>query len=215
MNRRKYLAEFIGTFFLVLTVCMIAFSKVSADIQPFAIGLTLMGLIYTFGHISAAQFNPAVSLAFYLRGKINAKETGFYIVAQISGAAVAALAVQILISGKPPVAPFSAPPQYFALSQALFAEILGSFIIILVILNVATAKALEGNSFYGLAIAFVVSGMIYTLGSVSGSVFNSAVAIALCITKLANWSVIWVYFVGPFGGAVLAAFAYRFMSIEE
>jgi aquaporin Z len=215
MNIRKYLAEFIGTFFLVLTVCMTTFSKVSADLQPLAIGATLLALIYSLGHISAAQFNPAVSVAFYLRGKINVRDLGFYVVAQILGAIVAAFTVQVLVSGKPPVAPFSAPPQYFAIGQAILAEVIGTFAMVFVILNVATAKALEGNSFYGLAIAFVVTGMIYTLGSVSGSVFNPAVALALCVVKLSSWAVIWIYMVGTFGGAVLAAFAYRFIINEE
>ena len=215
MNNRKYLAEFIGTFFLVLTVCMITFSKVSADLQPFAIGATLLALIYSLGHISGAQFNPAVSVAFYLRGKINAKDLGFYVIAQILGAIVAAFTVQLLVSGKPPVPPFSAPPQYFAIGQAVLAEIIGTFAMVFVILNVATAKALEGNSFYGLAIAFVVAGMIYTLGSVSGSVFNPAVEVALCVVHLSNWAMIWIYMVGTFGGATLAAFVYRFISNEE
>jgi aquaporin Z len=215
MNNRKYLAEFIGTFFLVLTVCMTTFSKVSADLQPLAIGLTLMALIYSLGHVSGAQFNPAVSVAIYLRGKITAKDLGFYIIAQVLGAIAAAFTVQLLVSGKPPVAPFTSPPQYFAIGQAILAEVIGTFAMVLVILNVATAKALEGNSFYGLAIAFVVAGMIYTLGSVSGSVFNPAVAVALCMAQLSNWSVVWIYLVGTFGGAALAALVYRFMGNEE
>jgi aquaporin Z len=215
MNNRKYLAEFMGTFFLVLTVCMITFSKVSADLQPLAIGATLLALIYSLGHVSGAQFNPVVSVAIYLRGKINLKDLFFYIIAQVLGGIVAAFTVQLLVSGKPPVAPFSAPPQYFAIGQAILAEVLGTFAMILVILNVATAKALEGNSFYGLAIAFVVAGMIYTLGSVSGSVFNPAVALALCVAQLSSWSLIWINVVGTFGGALLAALVYRFISSEE
>jgi aquaporin Z len=215
MNKRKYLAEFIGTFFLVLTVCMITFSKVSADLQPFAIGATLLGLIYSFGHISAAQFNPAVSIAFFLRGKINAKDLGFYVVAQFLASILAAFTVQFLVSGNPPVAPFNAPPQYFSMGQAILAELLGTFIMVWVILNVATAKALEGNGFYGMAIAFVITGMIYTFGGVSGAVFNPAVLVAMCITKLAIWANAWIYLVGILGGAILAAFAYKYSNIEE
>jgi aquaporin Z len=215
MNNRKYLGEFIGTFFLVLTVCMITFSKVSADLQPFAIGATLMALIYSMGHISGAQFNPAVSVAFFLRGKINAKDLGYYIAAQVFGGVLAAFTVQILVSGNPPVAPFYAPPQYFSMGQAILAEVLGTFIMILVILNVATAKALEGNGFYGMAIGFVVTGMIYTFGGVSGAVFNPAILLSLCITKLSSWTNAWIYLIGIFGGAVLAAFAYKYGNNEE
>jgi aquaporin Z len=215
MNNRKYLGEFIGTFFLVLTVCMITFSKVSADLQPLAIGATLMGLIYSMGHISGAQFNPAVSIAFFLRGKINAKDLGFYVAAQFLAGILAAFTVQILVSGNPPVAPFNAPPQYFSMGQAILAEVLGTFIFVWVILNVATAKALEGNGFYGMAIGFVFTGMIYTFGSVSGGVFNPAILVGLCITKLSIWSNAWIYLIGILGGAVLAALAYKFGNTDE
>jgi aquaporin Z len=215
MNLRKYLAEFIGTFFLVLTICMTTFSKVSADLQPLAVGATLMAMIYAMGHISGAQFNPAVSLGYYLRGKISMKDAGFYIAAQILGGIVAALVVTLLISGKPPIAPYSAPPQYFSVGQAILAEVIGLFAIMWVILNVATAKALEGNGFYGFAIAFVVVGMYYTVGSVSGSVLNPAIYIALCIAKLASWSNAWIYLIGSLGGAAIAALTYGYISGNE
>lgn len=215
MNLKKYLAELIGTFVLVLTVCMITFSKVSADLQPLAIGATLMALIYSMGHISGAQFNPGVSIGLFLRGKITLKDTGFYIIAQIFGSVLAAFTVQLLISGKPSVAPFASPPQYFAIGQAVLAELIGAFVLMWVILNVATAKALEGNSFYGMAISFTVVGMIYTLGSVSGSVLNPAVALASCILHLSNWSNLWIYVAGSIGGVVLATLVYRYIVGEE
>jgi aquaporin Z len=215
MSNRKYLAEFIGTFFLALTVCMITFSKVSADLQPFAIGATLMALIYSIGHISGAQFNPVVSVALYLRGKINAKDLAFYMASQVLGGIVAAFTVQLLLSGKPPIAPFNSPPPYFSMGQAILAEALGTFAMVWVILNVATAKALEGNSFYGLAIAFVVTGMIYTFGSVSAGYFNPAILGSLCVAKLSNWSTAWVYLIGTFGGAVLAALMFKYINTED
>ena len=215
MNFRRYIAEFIGTFFLMLVVSMTSFAKVSADLQPLAVGVTLVGLIYALGHISGAHFNPAVSLAIFLRGRSTIKDTGFYIVAQVLGAVLAALASLFLISGKPPVALIVSPPQFFGVGQALLSEVLGAFALIFVILNVATAKALEGNNFYGLSIGLLVSGLIYTLGSVSGSYFNPAIFIATCVAQLSNWNLLWIYLVGGFGGGALAAMAFKFMRLED
>ncbi len=214
MSLKKYIVEFIGTFFLVLTYCMAIFSKVSADLQPIAVGTMLLGLTYSMGYFSGGQFNPAISLAVYLRGKINIKEMGFYMVAQFVGAAAAAFTTAMLISAKPPVAPI-VTPQYFSLASALLAEVLGSFALVWVVLNVATSKSLEGNNFYGLAIGFTVSGLMYTLGSVSGSAFNPAIVVASCITQLSSWNNLWIYLVGCFGGAVLATVVYRYVMNEE
>ena len=84
---------------------------------------------------------------------------------------------------------------------AVLAEILGAFALVWVVLNVATSKTIDGNNFYGLSIGFTVTGLIYTLGSVSGSVFNPAIAIASNIAQLGTWSNLWIYLVGGFGGA--------------
>jgi aquaporin Z len=215
MNLRRLSAEFIGTFFLVLVVCMSTYSKVSADLQPIAIGLMLIGLIYANGYMSAAIFNPAVTLAFWLRGRIETKDALAYVVVQfIAGIAAASLTLALTMA-KPIVQPIAAPPQYFALIPAILAEVVGTFLMCWVILNVATSKTIEGNSFYGLAIGSTVAGLIYTLGSVSGSVFNPAVAIALDVAHIGNWANLWIYLVGSFGGAAVAALAYRFINRDE
>lgn len=215
MSLKKYIVEFIGTFFLVLTICMTSYSKVSADLQPLAVGSMLMVLIYSMGYLSGAQFNPAISLAIYLRGRINLKEMGFYWIAQILGAVAAALMTAVLISAKPPVGLIASTPQFFSMVPALIAEVLGSFALTWVILAVATSKALDGNNFYGLAIGFTVTALMYTLGSVSGSAFNPVVAIATCIAHLSTWNNLWIYMVGGLGGAVLATMAYKYISGDE
>ena len=215
MSVKRYIAEFIGTFFLVLSICMTTFSKVSADLQPLAIGAMLIAMIYAVGHISGAHFNPAITLAFLLRGKIEVKDAGFYALAQILGGVAAALITSVLVSAKPPLAPFVLPPQYFSMIPALISELIGTFALAWVILNVASAKALEGNSFYGIAIGFVVMALIYTLGSVSSGIFNPAVAISTCVIQLNNWNALWIYLVGTFGGATLAALLFRFVNQDE
>jgi aquaporin Z len=215
MNLRRLSAEFIGTFFLVLVVCMSAYSKVSADLQPLAIGLMLIGLIYANGYMSAAMFNPAVTLAFWLRGRIETKDALAYVAVQfIAGIAAASLTLALTMA-KPIVQPIAAPPQYFALIPAILSEIVGTFLMCWVILNVATSKTIEGNSFYGLAIGSTVAGLIYTLGSVSGSVFNPAVSVALDVAQIGSWANLWIYFVGSFGGAAIAALAYKFINRDE
>lgn len=194
---------------------MITFSKVSADIQPIAIGLMLAGLIYSKGFISGAQFNPAISLAFLLRGKMTIKEAAIFSATHFLAATAAAFMTGLLISGKPPVAPLMNTPQFFSLIPAILAEMMGTFIMGLVILNVATSKLLEGNSFYGMAIGFIVAGLIYTFGSVSGSCFNPAVALAACITKLSSWNNLWIYIVGDFAGGALSAIVWKFINSDE
>ena len=214
MSLKKYIVEFIGTFFLVLTYCMAIFGKVSADLQPVAVGTILMGLTYSMGYFSGGQFNPAISLAVFLRGKITLKEMGFYIAAQFIGSGVAAVTTAVLIAAKPTVAPM-VTPQYFSMGSALLAEVLGSFALVWVVLNVATSKSLEGNNFYGLAIGFTVTGLMFTLGSVSGSAFNPAIAVASGIAHLSSWNTLWIYLLGGFGGAALATMAYRYVMYDE
>jgi aquaporin Z len=215
MSYRRYVAEFIGTFFLVLTICMISYSKVSSDLQPLAVGTVLIAMIYAGGHISGAHYNPAVTLAFLLRGKIDVKNAGLYLVVQVLGAVAAALLAGVLVSAKMPTAPVILPPPYFNLIPAILSEILGTFALVWVILNVATAKALDGNSFYGIAIGMTVTALVYTLGSVSGSIFNPAVAMATCIVQFSSWNTLWIYVVGNLVGAALAALVFKYINAEE
>lgn len=212
MNVRKYTAELLGTFVLALTVFMCIFNKVSADIQPLAIGLCLTALVYVLGHSSGAHLNPAVTLAVILRGRISPKEGIFYIVAQILGSLAAFGLAYFLVSPKGVSLP---PLPTLSIFQALTAEILGAFILTYTILNVATAKSLEGNNFYGSAIGFSKVGALYAFGSISGSVFNPAISLSLCLAGLANWQFLWVYLVGALLGAAIAVFIFKFINPDD
>lgn len=215
MNLRRLTAEFIGTFSLVLVICMTTYAKVSADLQPIAIGLLLIGMIYTNGYMSGAVFNPAVTLALWLRGRLTPKETLSYVAVQMLAGLAAAAFTIALTSAKPIIQPIAAPPQYFALIPTILAETMGTFLLCWVILNVATSKTIEGNNFYGLAIGTAFTGLIYTFGSVSNGLFNPSVALALCVAQISNWGNLWLFIVSAFGGAALAALAYRFINKEE
>jgi aquaporin Z len=192
---KKYITEFIGTFFLVLTIGMTG--------NPFAIGTALMVMIYAGGHISGAHYNPAVTLAVLIRNRIAPGEAMIYMGSQLAGAVAAAFVVSIF-KDLP-----STADQTLNITKALTAEVLGSFALAYVVLNVATAKANAGNSYFGLAIGFTVLAMAYCFGQYSGGAFNPAVAVGLSVMNIFEWSNIWVYLVGCFGGAALAALVFN------
>ena len=207
---KKYITEFIGTFFLVLTVGMVVIGG-KGDFAPVAIGSILMVMIFAGGHISGGHYNPAVTLAVFLRGKIAIGDAIPYVIAQIVGAVVASYVVIYLLNDK---IPENAVVMVNSV-KGLVAEFIGTFALAFVVLNVATAKGTSGNSFYGLAIGFTVLAMAFALGGISGGAFNPAVAVGISLMKLASWSDFWVYLVGCFGGASLAAIVFRICNPDD
>ena len=167
---KNYLTEFIGTFFLVLTIGLTVIA--GSPFAPLAIGSALMVMVFMGGHISGAHYNPAVSLAVFLRGRMDsAMEMVYYWIAQILGAFVAAVIVYLCVSNT--FAP--APGANASMLGVLLVEFLFTFALALVVLNSATAKGTEGNSFYGLAIGFTVMVGAFAGGDISGGAFNPAV----------------------------------------
>jgi len=205
---KKYITEFIGTFFLVLAVGMAATMGIMA---PVAIGATLMVMIFAGGHISGGHYNPAVTLAVLIRGRIAIGGALSYIGSQLAGALVASFISGWLL-GNPENTPMNLDETTM---QALFAEFLGTFALAYVVLNVATAKANAGNSFYGLAIGLTVTAMAYTLGGFSGGAFNPAVAVGQSLSHALACSNIWIYLVGCFGGAALAALVFNMNNPDD
>lgn len=203
----KYVTEFIGTFFLVLTVGFCV--TLNAPLGALAIGSSLMIMVYMGGHISGGHYNGAVSLAVFLRGKIDAPTFIAYLISQLLGAIAAALIVYAVVGKTYPLAPApTATP-----IQALLVETLYTFALCLVVLNVATSKATEGNSYYGLAIGFTIVVAAIAGGSISGGAFNPDVGtgpiVVDAILKGGSLSNLWLYLVGPFLGGALAAWVYR------
>ena len=216
---KKYLVEFIGTFFLVFTIGMTVIDPGAGNLAPLAIGAALMIMVYAGGHISGGHYNPAVTLAVWLRGRCPTADVPGYMVSQVLGGVVAAF-LALCLKGNPAIT-----PQEFGVIivggliklpiPALVAEFVGTFALAYVVLNVATAKGTAGNSNYGLAIGFTVMVMAFALGRISGGAFNPAVAVGITVmgfTKVAN---IWIYLVANFAAAALAACTFKFINPDD
>jgi aquaporin Z len=168
-----------------------------------------MVMIFAGGHISGGHYNPAVTLGVWLRGKCDLKDVPGYLVAQFLGGVGAALLV-LYLKGNPKVT--AGPPDPI---PWLVAEFVFTFALVYVMLNVATARATAGNSFYGLAIGFTVTVGAYAVGPISGGAFNPAVAVGTMVLGLVPWSSLWIYLVANFAGGALAALAFRALNPDD
>jgi aquaporin Z len=206
---RRYATEFIGTFFLVFTVC--AAVRGGVALAPLAIGAVLAAMVFAGGHISGGHFNPAVSLAAFVRGKLGLTDLGAYAVAQLTAAVVAALLAAYAVPG--PVAEFKLSGDHVL--RAFLVELLFTFALAYVVLNVATSKDHPNNSFYGLAIGFTVLAGAVAVGGVSGGAFNPAVGLGVLVAGLAGLNVLWIYIVATLAGGALAGLVFRLLNPDD
>lgn len=205
---RKYVTEFFGTFFFVMSIGLVA--TTGHPLAPFVIGAALMVVVYMGGHISGAHYNPAVTLAVYLRGKLPAGDVLPYMLAQVAGAAAGAYFSYMFLDRT-----FAPEPGPLATTAtAIMIEALYTFLLALVVLNVATSPATEGNSYYGIAIGTTIVIAGYAGGPISGGAFNPAVATGSILVNVVSgdgtFGNLWIYLVGPFLGGALASAVYKF-----
>ena len=201
---RKLAVEFIGMFMFVFTVGMATNKAGAGALAPLAIGSALMVMVFAGGHISGGHFNPAVSTAVFLRGKMSARDYGAYACTQFVAAIIAGLAVRV-------VGGHEAYASVAGAGRMLIAEFVFTFALAWVVLNVATARGTEGNSFYGLAIGFTVVVGAFAVGGISGGAFNPAIALGAMVTGLFQWSNIWIYLLADFLGGIAAAYAFLYV----
>ena len=213
---KNYIVEFIGTFFLVLVIGLTVLapatdiSAPTADhMAPLAIGITLMVMVYAGGHISGGHYNPAVTLAVWMRGKCDTKDVIPYMVSQFLGAIVAAVVVGFQ-KGNP--ATVAMTPD---VTRSLLNEFLFTFALAYVVLNVATSKKNAGNSYYGLAIGCTVLVGAYAGGAISGGAYNPAVAVGISTMGVSAFANIWIFLLGNFLGGALAAIVYKMVNPSE
>ncbi len=206
IEMKKIIAEFIGTFFLVLTVGCTVIPNATGVIAPLAIGAALMIMVYAGGHVSGGHFNPAVTLAVFVRGRCEAKDVVPYWVAQLV-AAIAAAFVAVFLVGKS-----GTPMEIKSVPAAFIAEFLFTFALAYVVLNSATSKDTSNNSFYGLAIGMTVMTGAFSVGAISGGAFNPAVAVGAAMMKLVNFRDIWIHILADLAGGLVAALAFKVLN---
>jgi aquaporin Z len=201
---RKYAVEAIGAFFLTFVV---AVSVLSGSVfTPLAAGATLMVMIYAGGHISGGHFNPAVTLAVLVRGRIGIRDAVAYWIAQVAGGVIAGVIARSVVN--PPLVRTLTLAGHTEAAAAVV-ELLITFALCYVVLNVATSKDQPGNQFFGLAIGFTVAAGAFAVGGISGGLFNPAVTLGAATAGLFAWSTIWVYLVVQLGAGLAAGLAFR------
>jgi len=214
--------EFIGDFALVFTVALnVGFANTSVTVaagsatwDPLAIGSILMVLVFMGGHVSGAHYNPAVTLGVFLRGKISKGLAFWYVVFQILGGFFGALLCYMTTGYHPSPHPGTG----YTDGESFICEMVYTGILVLVVLNVATTKAQEKNSYFGLAIGFTVTAGAYSVGPISGAVFNPAIATGLLLVNVmagGNFAEIYLYWLAPCLGAIFAALIFRMMNPKE
>jgi len=208
-NLKKYAVEIIGTFFLMFTVASAVLSGVAGPFAPIAIGFALMIMVYAGGHISGGHYNPAVSLAAAIRGALEWKQILPYWIAQAIGAALATLIV-VQFTGKSQAV--AEPTSIMAL---VVGEFLFTFALCYVVLQVATSKKTEGNSYYGLAIgATVTVGALAVGGFLCPAAFNPAVALGLDIMGGVTCKTACIIAGANLIAGACAALTYKFVDAE-
>jgi MIP family channel proteins len=219
-----YVAEFIGTFLLVLFVCLILSvnSKGGLGFADFAvIGLVhafvLAMLVYTLGGTSGAHFNPAVTGALAALRKITPVDALIYVLVQLAGAVAGALVCKLLLTDVGRGANYGAVTisQQFVQGKALdglLAEVIGAFVLMWAIMGVAVNPRGE-RAWAGWVIGIALGLGVMTLGPVDGASFNPARWFGPAIVS-GEYGTAWVYILGPLLGALAAAFAYRFVVLD-
>lgn len=201
---RKLVVEFIGTFFLVFTVGTATAAGTGTVVAPLAIGSILMVMVFAGGYISGGHYNPAVSTAVLVRGKLPQNEWIAYVITQLVAGLIGGLFASI-------VAGHQHAGHLGGTGKVLIAELLFTFALAYVVLNVATTKATEGNSYFGLAIGFTVLAGAFAVGGISGGAFNPAVALGQIVHGAVGFGSIWKYWLAQFVGGALAGMVFVYV----
>lgn len=208
-----YLAEFIGTFALIFAGPGAAAVNVASDGAVgtvgvgLSFGLIVMAMIFALGHVSGCHINPAITLAMRASGRITTRRAFGYIAAQLAGAVLAGLAIVTIVGSKGDAG--ASTPHIHGASAALWSELILTFFLALVVFATATDDRAEGG-FAAIAIGGYVGFAATGWGPVANASMNPARSFGPAVA--ANvWDSHWVYWVGPFAGALLAAAAYQLL----
>jgi aquaporin Z len=207
---RKYVVELIGTFFLVFTV---AASVLSGSVfTPLAAGAMLMVMIYAGGHISGGHYNPAVTMAVLWRRRIGLRDAAGYWIAQFVAGFIAAVAARAIVN---PARIRTLSLSGHAVTAAALGELLFTFALAYVMVNVATSKSQPGNSFFGLAIGFTLVAGAFAIGGISGGALNPAVSLGAAVGGMFAWATLWVYIVVQLVAGAAAGVVFLLLNPED
>src|SRR6267154_6532487 len=209
----KYAVEAIGTFFLVFTVGAAVGSH--SALAPLAIGAALMVMVYAGGHLSGGHYNPAVTLAALVRHRIGVRDAVAYWASQIGAGLIAALLVRTVIDPTQTTATATTTLGGPTLLAAFVVELLFTFALAYVVLNVATSKDHPDNSFYGLAIGFTVVAGAFAVGAISGGAFNPAVSLGAAVMGMFAWPTLWVYLVAQVIAGITAGVSFLALNPDD
>jgi aquaporin Z len=196
---KNALSEFVGTLLLVLVFGLTVVPPNVGPFAPLAIGAVLAALISAGGRLSMPHYNPALTLASWLRGRSEAKSIAPVMLAQLMGGIAAALLVYFFRSGN------TVHLGVFDPVKALAAEFLFTFLLAYVFLNFASQGTGGGNSSAGLMVGLAYCAGLYGATPLSGGSLNPAVSVGLCVAGAAEWSAVWIPLIGSFAGAAFAA----------
>jgi aquaporin Z len=226
MNRKIALAEFFGTFWLVLGGCgsaviAAAFPGVGIGLLGVALafGLTVLTMVYTVGHISGAHFNPAVTIGLLTGGRVKANLLPHYIISQVLGAIAAAGILYLIASGQPGFDINNGlasngygehSPGGYSLLSGLITEVVMTFFFIFVIMGATDERAPKG--FAGIAIGLSLTLIHLVSIPVTNTSVNPARSTGPAVF-VGGWALsqLWLFWVAPILGAALAGYAYKIM----
>ena len=215
MNTEKYVAEFIGTFALIFVGAgALAITGLNLDGHSYALenllgvalahGFVVIAFVYAYGHISGTHINPAVTLGFLVAGEIRFVTAICYWIVQFAGGIAGALVLKGLlpVDGDLGVTILA---ENVSVTQGLFVEIILTFFLVTTIFN--TAVSGKAGNFAGIAIGLSLIACILIAGPLTRASFNPARTLGPAVAA-GNYADLWLYFVGPCVGAVLAALLY-------
>jgi aquaporin Z len=209
----KYAAEAIGTFFLVFTVGTAV--GTGSHFAPLAIGAVLMVMVYAGGHISGGHYNPAVTLSVLVRRRISMGDAFMYWIVQFGAGLLAAAVVSGLVDPAQAATTVAMPLSGQALVAAFLAELLFTFALCYVVLNVATSKSHPDNSYFGLAIGFTVLAGAVAVGAISGGAFNPSVTVGAALMGMFAWPTLWVYMIAQVIGGAAAGVTFLALNPDD
>ena len=189
----RYAVEGIGTFFLVFTVGAAVGS--GSPLAPLAIGAVLMVMVYAGGHLSGGHYNPAVTMAVLVRHRIGLRDATAYCIVQLGAGLLAAVVVRVVVDPTRTSTAAAMTLTGHTLLAAFVVELMFTYALCYVVLNVATSRHHPDNSFYGLAIGFTVMAGAFAVGRISGGVFNPAVSLGAAAMGMVSWPTLWIYLV--------------------